>query len=443
MNNPLSGRFTFSRLCNFAWPTVVMMIFMSLYTMVDGIFVANLVNSSALSAINIVYPALSLVYALGIMLATGSSAIVAKQLGQGKTALARENFTFMLMTAALLGLVLSWLGFAALDQMLAMLGATPEIYGYCRDYAGMLLWFLPLAVLQMMFQSYFVTAGKPSLGLVVVTSAGLVNIILDYVFIAKLGIGIGGAALATGIGYAIPSCAGLAYFALNRKGSLRFTLPHFRAAVLFSSCTNGSSEMVSNIALAIVTYLFNAAMLRYAGVDGVAAITIVLYAEYFLGSVFFGFSTGVAPLFSYKYGKQDEMQLRRLFKNSLVSISLFSVVSLLTAFALAGSIAGFFVPVGGTVYTYAVEGLRLHSLCFLFMGFNIFASALFTALSNGKISALLSFLRAFIFLMPAIIILPRFFGITGIWLAVPAAETLSMLVSAWCVVRWRTVYGYA
>lgn len=442
MNNPLSGKFEFNQLCRFAWPTIIMLVFMSLYSMVDGAFVARLIGTDALSAVNIIFPLLNVYYAIGIMLATGSGAVVATLMGEGRNREARENFTFMIAVSIAAGLLFSLAAWLCLDHILRLLGAGGDIQELCRGYALPLLPFVPAAMLQMMFQTYFVAAGRPGFGLAAVVMGGLTNVLLDYVFIAVMDMGIGGAALATGLGYTVPAALGLLYFAGNRGGTLRFARPRLNWPVLASSMVNGSSEMVTNLSAAVVIYLFNMSMLHYVGVDGVAAITIVLYAEFLLSSIYYGFSAGVSPVFSYKYGKGDSGQLKRMFRNSLFFITICSVVAVAASQTLAGPIVSIFAPVGGDVHEYAVNGFRMFSMAFVFMGFNVFASALFTALSNGKISALLSFLR-FLFIAVSILFLPRVASVDGIWLAVPMAEVLSLGIGAFYLHRLKSVYQYA
>ncbi|MCD8245836.1 MAG: polysaccharide biosynthesis C-terminal domain-containing protein [Parabacteroides sp.] len=442
MKNRLSGRFGFRELVHFAWPTIIMMIFMSLYSKVDGVFVARLIGTDALSAVNIVYPLFGFCFAPGVMLATGSSAIVAKLLGEGKPQEARENFTFIMLASVVTGALLGLLGYIFYPDIFLWLGVTPEIYDMCEAYLVTLFYFAPVLMLQVLFQSYFVAAGKPGYGLAVVTAGGIANIILDYVFIAVLDMGIAGAALATGIGLCIPGVLGLLYFSFYRKGTLWFAKPRMNLRVLVSSIVNGSSEMVTNLSTAVITFLFNTAMLRFVGVDGVAAITIILYSEFILNSVYFGFSSGVAPLFSYKLGRQDGDELKRLFRNSIYFIGGGSLLSVSAAFLFGGYIIALFTGIGSTVYELAVYGLGLFAYAFVFMGFNIFGSALFTALSSGKMSALLSFLR-FLFIAGFVIVLPRYAGVAGIWLAVPMAEVITLLLTIICVNKYRAVYQYA
>lgn len=442
MTNRLSGKFDFRELCGFAWPTIIMLVFMSLYSMVDGVFVARLIGTNALSAVNVIYPLFGVCFAAGIMLATGSSAIVAKLLGEGERQKAKENFTFITLVAVGTGAVLGVIGYLFYLPIFGWLGVTPEIFDLCESYLLPLLPFVPALMLQMLFQSYFVAAGKPGYGLTVVALGGIANIVLDYVFIAVFDMGIAGAAWATSIGFSIPAVLGLGYFIFNRNGLLRFVMPKVDLPALVSSIVNGSSEMVTNLSAAVITFLFNTAMLRYVGVNGVAAITIILYAEYLLNSVYFGFATGVAPLFSYKYGKQDADELKRLFRNSLYFIAIGSVISISLAFLFGGKIITLFTSADNAVYGFSLYGLNLFAYAFIFMGFNIFASALFTALSNGKISALLSFLR-FLLIAGCIIVLPQFAGVAGIWLAVPMAEVITLILGIVFLNRYKTVYQYA
>ncbi|WP_367925603.1 MATE family efflux transporter [uncultured Ruthenibacterium sp.] len=430
-------------LLRFTIPTMVMLIFNSFYTMVDGAFVSNFVGTGALSATNIVYPALNLVFAVGIMLATGGSAIVGRQLGEGKGQQARENFSLVVSAGTVLGFVIAVLGVVFASPLVRMLGANDAIYSYCYDYLIYMSVFSPCAVLQMLFQYLFVTAGRPNLGLVSTVAGGVANIVLDYVFIVPMQMGIKGAALATGVGFTIPAVTGLIYFSIARKESLHFTKPVFRGKILVEACTNGSSEMVTNLAIAVTTFLFNVEMMRWLGEDGVAAITIVFYADFLFVAMFLGYTSGVAPLFSYNYGAGNHERLQRLFRLSLLFIGIGSVAAYAASMLFSGPVVALFADGQSSVYSIALHGMRLYALSFLLKGVNIFSSGLFTALSNGKVSAFLSFLRTFGFLVLCIFLLPKLWGVNGIWLAIPVAEILSLAVSGWCLFRFRSVYHYA
>lgn len=443
MSKQLSGKFTLDALAKFSWPTIVMLLFMAMYSMVDGAFVARLIGTHALSAVNIVFPLVGIYFSVGIMLGTGGSALVAMLLGEGRSMEARQNYSLIALAAAVIGIAMAVVGLRYVDDIVRLLGADASLFELCRDYAGTLMWFIPMAVMQALFQSFFVAAGRPGFGLGVVVAGGLVNILLDYIFIAVMEWGIAGAALATGIGYCVPALVGLWFFLGQRGGSLRFARPGFSGSVLLEATVNGSSEMVTNLAFSVVTFLFNREMMRQVGVDGVAAITIVLYVEFLLSAIYFGYSSGVAPLFSYQYGKGDTAKLKLLFRNSVLIMAACSVAAVAVGQSMAGTLVAIFAPRDSVVYDIALHGFRLFSLAYLIMGFNIFASALFTALSNGKISAFLSFMRIFVFISLGILTLPMFLGVNGVWLAVPVAEVLTLILSILCLCRYRRVYQFA
>ncbi len=428
-------------LLRFALPTMVMMLSMGLYTLVDTIFVARFVHTDALSAVNIVCPAINVTVGLGTMLATGGNALISRKLGEGRLEEAREDFTLLTAAGAILGALLFLGGELWLDRLVSALGASERLFPYCRDYLRVLLLFFPANILQTLFADLFVTAGRPGLGFGLSLLAGTANLLLDYVFIVPLGLGIRGAALGTGIGYLLPAAAGLVYFGRSR-GTLAFTHLRWRWRVLWESCSNGSSEMVSQLASAVTTFLFNAAMLDLAGEEGVAAITIAIYAQFLLNTLYIGFSIGVAPVIGFNWGRRDRGQLRRVVSASLRFLMGASVLLFLTARLGGRAIVGLFAEETSAVWPIAVDGFRIFSYSFLFCGLNSFTSALFTALSNGKLSALLSFLRTFGLLAGGIVVLSRLWGVGGVWLAVPAAEGLMLLVSLACLARYRNRYGY-
>lgn len=441
-HNGIAQEFNLISLLRFVAPTVVMLVFMSLYQMVDAVFVSKFVGENALSALNIVYPFPSIVIAVSIMLATGGSAIIARNMGEGKEKEAKENFSFIVLVGAVIGVAIATAGILFIEPLIYMLGATPSLYDYCYEYLFILVLSVPLSVFQMLFQSFFVTAGKPHLGLTLTVLGGVSNIVLDYVFIVLCGFGVSGAALATSIGYSIPGLFGLIYFAVSRKGTLYFVKPVFRWGVLFKCCINGSSEMVNNLAVAITTFLFNVLMLKYAGEAGVAAITIVLYAQFLMTSAFMGFSSGIAPVVSFNYGSGNVRQLKKIFKISVWVIAVVSAAVFVIAETCSDVVIMVFTPAGSEVFGLTKYGFAIFSFSFLCTGMNIFASALFTAFSNGKISAILSFLRTFVFLTACLLFLPLFWGVDGIWLAVPVAEVMALFVSVYYLVRFKKVYQY-
>lgn len=442
MENRLSQNFDAISLLKFTAPTTIMLVFMSLYQMVDGVFVANFVGENALSALNIVYPVPSIIIALSIMLATGGSAIIAKNMGEGKLKDAKENFSMLICVGFILGIILMAFGTVFIEPIIYSLGATEGLYRYCYDYLFVLIMSAPLAIFQMLFQNFFVTAGKPHIGLTMTVIGGIANIVFDYIFIVISGMGVTGAALATAIGYSIPAIFGLFYFMLNRKGTLYLVKPKFRKNILLYSCTNGSSEMVNNLAVAVTTFLFNILMLKYSGESGVAAITIVLYAQFLMTSVFMGFSSGVAPIISYNYGKQNNPQLQKLFKISISAIIITSILVFVIAELFSTPMIAIFSAPGSDVFQIAKHGFSLFSISFLFTGINIFSSAMFTAFSNGKVSAIISFLRTFVFLIICLLLLPLIVDIDGIWLAIPFAEAMALVVSIYYLLKLRKIYHY-
>lgn len=440
--NTFEKKITPGFLLKFTLPSVIMMVFNSFYTMVDGGFVSNMVGTTALSAVNISYPLISLVFAIGIMLASGGSAVVAKQMGEGQQLKAKQSYTFIVTCGVVVGIIIAAIGLLFTKEISLLLGANEAIYEYCYDYILYISIFIPFAILQVLFQFFFVTAGKPNLGLILTILGGVANIFLDYLFMGPMNLGIKGAAIATGIGFTIPAVIGLIWFAKKEDRLLCFTKPKFDGKVLFKTCTNGSSEMVSNLAVAVTTFLFNKLMMRYVGEDGVAALTIVLYAQFLFTAVFLGYTSGIAPLFSYNYGAQNEKRLKKLFKLSIIFITICSVGAYAFSLLLAAPVVGLFSEPNSTVYNLAIHGMDLFGISFLFMGFNIFASGLFTSFSNGLISALLSFLRTFVFIILAIMILPEFLDVNGIWLSIPLAEVIALFVSLVFMIKYKKVYKY-
>ncbi len=428
-------------LLRFAFPTIVMMVFMGLYTIVDTIFVARFVSTDALSAINIVCPVINLTVGLGTMIAAGGSAVVSRKMGAGLEQEAKEDFTLLILAAAGIGAAILICGTLWLNPILLALGASERLLPYCRDYLGLLLLFLPANVIQTVYANLFVTAGKPGMGFGLSVLAGLANILLDYVFIVLGGMEIRGAALGTGLGYLIPAAAGTVFFLRNR-GALSFVKPRWRGALLTESCLNGSSEMVGQLAAALTTFLFNLTMMERLGEDGVAAVTIMIYSQFLLNTLFIGFSMGVAPVIGFHYGSGNRKQQRKILS---ICIRFLAAASLLIfALSISGGslVVRMFTPDASRVYEIAAAGFPVFSVSFLFCGFNIFTSALFTALSNGKVSAVLSFLRTFGLLCGGILLLPRFFGITGVWMAVPMAEGIMFFVSLGCLIYYRERYHY-
>jgi len=408
---------------------------------VDTIFVSRFVNTNALSAINIVCPIINITVGLAAMLATGGSAIIARKMGKGNIREAKENFTLIVCAGIVTGLLISLAGLLFLEPVIRGLGASDLLFPYCRDYITILLMFAPANVMQCLYVNLFVTAGKPQLGFWLSVLAGLTNIVLDYVFIVPMQMGISGAAIATSIGYMIPTIAGTCFFAKS-KGSLSFVRPKFDIKVIGESCFNGASEMVGQLSTAITTFLFNITMMKLLGEDGVAAVTIIIYSQFLLITMYIGFSMGVAPVISYNYGSRNHVRLKRIFRICIGFILLCSVTLFAVSIPGGQYISRIFAGQEANVFEITRYGFSIFSFSFLFCGFNIFASAMFTALSNGKISAIISFLRTLVFITAGLLVLPVFLNVTGIWLAVPLAELLALIVSAALILRYRTHYQY-
>ncbi|MDE7318180.1 MAG: MATE family efflux transporter [Lachnospiraceae bacterium] len=427
-NNVLDQEWGAASLLRFAAPTIVMMLFMGLYTLVDTVFVARFVSTDALSAVNIVCPVINLTVGLGTMLAAGGNAVISRKMGAGQEQEAREDLTLLTLSAAAVGLVIFLAGTVWMEELVYALGASDRLAVFCRAYLGTLLFFLPANVIQTVFANLFVTAGRPGLGLGLSVLAGLSNMVLDYVFIVLCGLGIRGAALGTGIGYLIPAAAGIFFFIRN-QGLLSFAEPKWKWAVLKESCLNGSSEMVGQLAAAVTTFLFNITMMELAGEDGVAAVTIIIYAQFLLNTLYIGFSMGVAPVIGFHYGNQNHVRLKKIIRICIGFVMAASVLICMASVMGGPYMVRLFASGTSEVYRLAASGFSIFSYSFLFCGLNIFTSAMFTALSNGKLSAVLSFLRTFVLLSGGILLLPKLFGIAGVWLAVPAAEGIMFLVS--------------
>lgn len=441
--NELNREITLKSVLAFTMPSIFMMIVMSLYTIVDGIFVSRLIGTNAFSAVNIIYPLVSVVIGLGTMFGTGTTAIVSRKLGEGRAQEANRILSFILLFTAGLGLLFSAASLLLLEPILWGLGADAAIYDYCRDYAQMLIYFLPFSLLQVQFQSLFVANGQPGKGLAVTVFSGLANVFLDYFFIAVCHMGIAGAALATGIGYAVSALYGVYFFARHREAPLHFVRPKTEFGHLLRAVTNGSSEMVSNLSTSVTTFLFNIIMMRLVGPDGVAAISILLYLDFVLIAINLGYAIGAAPLFSYNYGSGNRERLKKLYGMSTRLCFGVGLVMTAATILFAQPLAAVFSPRGSAVYELAAAGLKIYALSYFFKGYNVFASALFTAFGNGSVSAILSFLRTFVLLISSILLFSVYFGITGVWWATPAAEGIALLTSIAFTVKFRKVYHYA
>lgn len=432
---------TLKNIVKFAVPTIAMTVFMSFYTMVDGLFVSNLIGTNALSAINLTAPVIQLVTAISTMLATGGSAVIMKKMGEGKREEAKEDFTFLILVNVLVGAFMCVAGYMAIGRIFAGMNLSADVERYCVEYLSRYLLFTIPILLMNNFTLYMIASEKAALSLVCSVAGGVLNMVLDYVLIAVFGMGISGAAIATGLGYSVTAVVGLFVFS-RKKSLLHFRKPVFRFKVLANAATNGCSEMATALVTGIITMMFNWTMLHYVGEDGVAAVTIIMYVLMFASSLYTGYSYGVAPMLSFYHGEQNHGKLKKLVGISMKVIAGISVLTVVASFLLTRPLVSVFARPDNPVYDLAVTGNRICTIALLFIGFNIFASGMFTALSNGIVSAVLAFSRSFVFMLITMLILPLVFGVNGIWLATPVAELMALALSTFMFLKYRKKYGY-
>lgn len=438
----ISESFGTRKLLRYTLPTIVMMVFISIYSVVDGIFVSNFAGKLPFAAINIIFPAFMTIGAIGFMMGTGGSALVAKILGEGDSAKANRTFSLITYTSIATGVALSLIVLIFLRPLAVGLGAEGELLEYCLCYGRILIPALPAFILQGMFQPFMVAAERPSLGLKISLAAGCTNIILDYVFIALFGCGLKGAAYATAISQLVAGITPLIYFSRPNSSLLRLGTTQWDGSAIAQTCLNGSSEMATNISTSVVIILYNLQLLRYIGEDGVAAYGVIGYVLFIFIAIFLGFSTGSAPIVSYNYGAQRHDYLRAIVRRSGAIIICLSVVLTLLAITLSSPLAHLFVGYDEGLFMLTRRALRIYSVSFLLAGINIYTSALFTALNNGPISAIISLSRTLIFECGAVILIPLIFGIDGIWWAVTFAEGAALLMSTTFLLRNQKRYHY-
>ena len=443
MRIKLSDHFTYKRLLRFVLAPVLMMIFTSLYSVVDGFFVSNFAGKTPFAAVNLIMPVMMGIGTIGFMIGTGGSALVSKTLGEGKHGQANRYFSMLVYTALIVGALFSAAGFIFIRPISEALGATGELLENCVAYGSILFLSMPAFILQYVFHSFFITAEKPGLSLRVSLAAGLTNMALDYLFVAVLGWGIEGAAIATAIGEVIGGVVPILYFSRKNNSLLRLTRARFEARPLLRACANGASEMVTNLSMSVVNILYNFQVMRLAGENGVAAYGVVMYVNFIFMAIFLGYSIGSAPIVGYHYGAQNHAELKNLFKKSLTLVVGAGLVLTAVAELFAGVLVGIFVRYDPELYAMTTHGFRLYALAFLMMGINVWGSAFFTALNNGAVSAAISFLRTLVFQIAAVLLLPLLLGINGIWLAVVVAEGLALLVTIAFFAAQRKRYHYA
>lgn len=440
----LSDHFGYKRLIRFTVPSIIMMIFSSVYSVVDGLFVSNFAGKTPFTAINLIMPFLMILSTVGFMFGTGGSAIVAKTYGEGKKELANSYFSLFVRVAFILGCLLAVLAIIFMRPIASLFKVEGELLSDAVQYSRIILIALPFNVLQYIFQSFFVTAEKPKLGLIVTISAGMTNIVMDAVLVILLPahLKLAGAAIATALSQIVGGAVPLFYFGKKNTTFLRLGKAKFDAKAIFYACTNGSSEFMSNISMSIVSMLYNFQLLKYAGEDGIAAYGVMMYVSMIFAAAFMGYSIGCAPIVSYHFGAQNHTELKSLLKKSLVIVGTFGVAMVVLAELLAMPLSKIFVGYDKNLTDMTVWGFRIFSLSFAFTGFAVFSSGFFTALNDGLTSAVISFMRTLVFQSAAVLILPMVWGIDGIWYSIVAAEFIAVIFSFIFLVAKKGKYRY-
>ena len=442
MRIQLSEHFTYKKLLRYVFPAIIMMVFSSTYSVVDGLFVSNFVGKTAFAGINLIMPLIMGMSTIGATIGAGASALVSKTLGQGKRDKANQSFTMLICLTLMIGGTLTVLGLVFVEQIASALGATGDLLENSLLYARIMLLFQVTMMLQMVFQSLFATAEKPHLGLIITVAAGATNIILDALFIIVFRWGLAGAAIATVMSQIVGGIVPLLYFMRKNNSLLQFTKPVFIKKDIRQVFINGSSEMMTNISVSIVSALYNFQLMKILGENGVAAYGVIMYVYYIFVAIFMGYSIGCAPIIGYHYGAENHSELKNLLKKGFILMGLFGVLLTLLAQVTAFPLSKIFVGYDVELLELTVYGFQLFSLSFLITGFNMFASAFFTALNNGFVSATISFARTLLFQSLAVLILPLWLGIEGIWLAVTIAEILTLGVSILFFNKNKHVYYY-
>lgn len=439
----LSDHFTLGRLYRFCLPSVVMMVFTSIYGVVDGYFVSNFVGKTPFAAVNLIMPFLMILGGVGFMVGTGGSALVAKYLGEKNDDQARRVFSMMMILTVILGVSTSILGIVFAEQVAVLLGAEGEIIQYCVAYSRTCLIFNTMFMFQNVFQSFLVTAERPKMGLVVIVAAGCTNMVLDALFIAVFQMGVIGAALATGLSQTVGGLLPLIFFLRKNNGSkLHMVRTRMELRPIIQACTNGASELMTNISSSVVSMLYNHQLLRLAGENGVSAYGVLMYVQFIFAAVYIGYSIGTSPIVGYNYGAQNYSELKNMRSKSIKTMLTAGVIMVIIAEVLAPVLAGIFVGYDQELFDMTVHAFRLFSFTFLLSGFNIWCSSFFTALNNGAISAAVSFLRTLVFQLAAVLILPIFFELDGVWISVAFAEVCAFIISVIFLLAKRKKYNY-
>ncbi|MCM1258462.1 MAG: MATE family efflux transporter [Roseburia sp.] len=442
MSIQLSDHFTYKKLLRYTVPSIVMLAFTSIYGVVDGFFVSNFVGKTSFTAVNFIMPFLMILGSFGFMFGTGGGALNAKTLGEGKREKADSLFSMIIYTSILSGVILTVLGILLVRPIARVLGADGQLLEDSVLYGRIILLAIPAFILQYEFQCLFATAGKPTLGLYVTIAAGFTNMILDGLFVAVFRWGIPGAAGATALSQCVGGLIPLVYFARKNDSLLRLGRTRFDARELLKACANGSSELMSNISMSLVSMLYNVQLLKYAGEDGIAAYGVLMYVSMIFQAVYIGYAVGTAPVVSYHYGARNHEELKSLRKKSFMITGIFAVFMFTGAYMLARPLSALFVGYDEGLLALTVRGFSIFSFCFLFSGFAIFGSSFFTALNNGLVSASIAFLRTLVFQIAAVMLLPMVWGVDGIWLSIVAAEVMAVIVTVFFLKVKQKQYQY-
>lgn len=442
MDIKLSDHFTYRRLLRYALPSIIMMVFTSIYGIVDGFFVSNCAGKTPFAAVNFIMPLLLVLGCVGFMFGTGGSALIAKTMGERKEDKANEIFTLIIVSSVISGVLLAVLGFFLLRPVAVLMGASGELLEQCIIYGRIILIALPFYILQFEFQCLFATAEKPKLGLYVTVASGVANMILDALLVAVFPLGIAGAAAATAISEFAGGVIPLIYFAKENDSRLHLVKFKFDGKALLKTCTNGSSEFMSNVSMSIVSMLYNVQLMKYAGEDGVAAYGVLMYVSMIFQAIFIGYSVGTAPITGFNFGAQNKEELKGLLSKSLRIIRICAVCMFAAGQLLSEPLGKIFVSYDDELLKMTVHAFGIFSFSFLFSGFSIFGSSFFTALNDGLTSALISFLRTLVFQLAAVLLFPLVWGLDGIWLSIVGAEIMSIIATILFLIAKRKRYGY-
>ena len=438
----LSDHFTYRRLLRFTFPSIIMLIFTSIYGVVDGFFVSNFAGKTSFAAVNFIMPVLMILGCIGFMFGTGGSALISRTMGEGDAQRANELFSLIIYTSIGCGIVLALLGILLLRPIASAIGATSDMLDDCVRYGRIILVALPFFLLQNEFQCLFVTAEKPHLGLYVTVASGIANMVLDALFIAGFSWGLVGAAVATAVSQLIGGVIPMVYFCRKNNSRLRLVRFHFDGRAILQTCTNGASELMSNISMSIVGVLYNLQLIQYAGEDGIAAYGVLMYVSMIFQAIFIGYAVGIAPVVGYHHGAMNLKELKSLFKKSLMLIGIFSMAMFVAGELLGKPLSALFVGYDADLQAMTIHAFAIFSFSFLFSGISIFGSSFFTALNDGLTSALISFLRTLVCQMAAILIFPLLWQLEGIWFSIAAAEAMALGITLLFLYEKRNRYHY-